>query len=213
MNSGVDLVIDQAALAANIDRAVEDRLAIGSREIKLATKGLERSLENATKGAVPGRMWAAWSSRFYPNEQANAAGIVFVSGGQRTKGAMTFWSQPGTARSKGGKFLAIPLPAAGSTGRRRSLTPLEWEARHNTDLEFVPRRGKAPLLVAQTGGAKRFGTFRRLSVKRLKGGERGSSWVPIFVLVPLIRFRNTLAIEPRVAQAEQELARALRGSA
>ena len=202
MADGVDLTIDSAKLAKDGQAIVERFTAAGGKAVAGAGKGLERALEAATRSAVPGRLWRAWSSAFYPNQRDNAASIVFVNGkpGGRARGAMTFWSRPGEVRARNGRFLAVPLPAAG-----KAKTPEEWENLHNTDLEFVPRRGRAALLVAETGGLTRRGTFRRLSVKRLKAGQRGKVTVPIFVLISAVKFRNTVAIEPLVAASERDL--------
>ncbi len=62
--------------------------------------------------------------------------------------ALKFWTEPGEIRGKRGQYLAIPLPAAGSRGRGRNLTPGEWERAIGITLRFVYRRGRASLLVA-----------------------------------------------------------------
>ncbi|MES2449279.1 MAG: DUF6441 family protein [Pseudomonadota bacterium] len=130
---------------------------------------------------------------------------------------MTFWSQEGEIRGKSGQYLAIPLPTAGSRGRRRDLTPGEWERANGQKLVFIYRQGK-PSLLAAIGGTTngRTGAYRRIT-----GGGRGRSAqgrgganpqadavVPIFILLPMVRFRNAVAVEPLVAAAFQELPQA-----
>lgn len=209
MADGADLTIDSAKLSADGDRIVRQYLTAGTKAVAGATKGLERALEAATQRSVPGKLWKAWASRSDPKSgpSRNPTGRVFVNGSTRTRGAINFWTKPGTVRGKGGKYLAIPLPAAGSRGRDRALTPLQWEARHNTDLNFVPRPGRAPLLVADMGRLNARGTFSRLSLRQIKAGKRGAVWVPIFVLIPMQKHANTVAVEPLVRVAQTGLVR------
>lgn len=203
MPNDVSFTIDAAKFARDGDRLVRQYLTAGTNSVTDATIGLERDLEAATKAAAGGNLHKAWRSRSFPRRGRPArdpVGEVYTSKGPRTSGAITYWTKPGSARGKQGQFLAIPLPAAG-----RAKTPLEWEHAHNTDLEFVPRPGRAGLLVAQTGNINKRGRFQRLSIKQLKAGTRGRSWVPMFVLIPLIRFRNAVAVEPMVMRAQRDL--------
>lgn len=206
-DDGATLDIDTAQLDADADKLVRRYLSAGTSAVANVTKRLERNLEAATRAAVPGRLWRAWTSETYPKSgpARDPIGIVRVNGGARSRGAITFWSQPGTIRGKSGQFLAIPLPAAGARGRLRDLTPGEWERAHpGMRLQFVYRSNRASLLVAVGALNGRSGTFRSLTERRAVGG-RGSATVPIFVLLPLVNFRNAVAVEPMVAAAEQEL--------
>lgn len=200
--ASVDLTFDPAEFAKAGEKIADRFTTAGVKAINAGTKKLERDLEAATQAAVPGRLWRAWKSRFYPNKETNAAGIVYVPGkrGGRARGAMTFWSRPGEIRPKTGRYLAVPLPAAG-----KATSPAEWENIHNTDLEFVPRPGKTALLVAETGKLTKRGVFRRGSMKQMKAGKRGNVTVPIFALIRAVKFRNTIAIEPIVAAAQRTL--------
>lgn len=107
----------------------------------------------------------------------------------------------------------MPLPAAGSRGRSRDLTPGEWERRTGQRLRFIYRAGNYSLLVA-TGNTinARTGQARPLTAGRTRQGRGGAnplvaSVVPIFVLIPVVRFRNAFAIAPIVNAAEGALAR------
>jgi hypothetical protein len=210
--------LDGAQLDAASDRLVRRYLTAGADAVRTVTKRLERSLEEQTRSAVPGRLWRAWASNVFPKSgpAQNPAGSVFVNGkpGGRTAGAMAFWTQPGAIRGKRGQYLAIPLPSAGSRGRARDLTPGEWERANGIKLQFLYRQGKPSLLVAIGGTTNgRTGTFRPLT-----GGSRGraaqgrggpdrlnNSVVPIFVLLPVVPFRNAFAIQPTIAAAQAEL--------
>lgn len=215
MGDGATFSLDEGDVDAKADEIVRRYLGAGTEAVAKTTKRLERQLEAATAQAVPGRLWRAWQSTAFPNSgpARNPVGTVWLKGGARTRGAVRFWTQPGEIRGKNGQFLAIPLPAAGSRGRARDLTPGEWERAHGQRLRFVYRPGKPALLVAENGTLNaRTGSFRPITSKRSaadlrRGGfARGAATIPIFVLLPLVKFRNAFAIEPTVAASEGELA-------
>ena len=207
MSDGASFDIDERGLDKASDRMVRRYLAAGTQAVATTTRDLEQRLEAATRQAVPGKLWRAWASNAFPKQgpAKNPAGTVFVKGGDRTRGAIKFWTEPGQIRGKHGQLLAIPLPAAGKLGRGRDLTPDEWERRTGLTLRFVPRRGRAPLLVvddAVLSGRKQ--VAKGNTAGRAKAG-RGSATVPIFVLLPSVAFGNSVAIQPIIAGAKQEL--------
>jgi hypothetical protein len=215
MADGATLTIDDAQLRADGDRTIRRYLTAGTAAVAGATKRLERNLEAATRAAVPGRLWRAWASDAYPEKgpARNPVGEVFVNGRDRSRGAIQFWSQPGEVRGKAGQFLAIPLPAAGSTGRLRNLTPGEWERRTGKRLRFVYRQGRPSLLVLDDAVLSGRRQLARGNTARRIATGRASATVPIFVLLPLVRHRNTVAVGPLVQQAEREMvAEFLRGA-
>lgn len=208
MPDGADLSIDAAKLGADSDKLVRRYLTAGTLAVGGATKGLERALEAATRSAVPGQLWRAWASQAYPRNgpAKDPVGTVYANGGVRTRGALTFWTRPGAVRGKQGQYLAVPLPAAGSRGRSRDLTPAQWERSHpGMRLQFVARAGRAPLLVAENAVLSGRSQVARANTARRIAAGRGSATVPIFVLLPMVKFRNAVAIEPLVAAAEKEL--------
>lgn len=209
------LSLDNNAALAEADRITRAALGAAKDGLADATKGLERDLEELTRAAVPGRLWRAWKSEIFPRGRAVArdpVGTVFVNGGSRSLGAITFWTQPGRIKGKDGGWLAIPLPAAGSKGRGRNLTPGEWERRTGKRLRFVYRGGKrSALLVADMGTTNaRTGAYRPITRARTKadmqrGFLRGEQSVPIFVLVPQVAFGNRVAVGPAIARAQTRL--------
>lgn len=207
MPDGVDILMDSAKLTRDADRLIRRYLSAGTETIAAVTKGLERALEDVTRGVAPGSLWRAWGSETFPRTgpARNPVGSVFVNGGPRTRGAMTFWTQPGAIRGRDGFFLAIPLPAAGPRGRKRMLTPGEWERAHGQRLRFVYRPGRPALLVADDAVLKGRGQVadRNTFERRLSG--RGSMTIPIFVLLPVVKFRNAISIPPIVAAAERRI--------
>lgn len=200
-------------------RAAEDamiRAALGdlSQAVAEETRGLEEDLEAATRAAVPGRLWRAWKSESWPAGGAPALkpkGEVYVNGGPRSQGAMTFATTTGRIKSQNDFYLAIPTPAAGSRGRIRELTPGEWERRTGQKLRFVYRPGKPSLLVAEGALNQRTGTYRELTDRRKagdkrRGVQRGLATIIIFVLLPYVDFRPAFAIEPIAERRQQMLA-------
>lgn len=217
MADGADLIIDGKALDAAADKLIRGYLSAGTKAVSGTARNLEKRLEAATQAAVPGKLWRAWQSSAFPRSgpARNPIATVWLKGRAdgRTGGAVSFWTQPGEIRGKRGQYLAVPLPSAGSRGRGRDLTPGEWERRTGQRLQFIYRAGNYSLLVA-TGGTTnaRSGAFRQLTGGRQRAGRGGanplqSSVVPIFVLIPVVRFRNAFAIEPIVNAADGELAR------
>lgn len=217
MADSVELLIDPAEIARAGDKLVRSYLAAGTRAVGTTTRNLEQRLEQATQAAVPGRLWRAWQSSTFPKSgpARDPVGTVWLKGGARTRGAIEFWTQPGAIRGRGGQYLAIPLPAAGSQGRSRNLTPGEWERRTGIRLRFVYRQGKPSLLVAPGGTTGRGGVFRELTKGkrgRIAQGRSGANplvdaIIPIFVLLPMVKFGNAFAIEPMIEASYGELAR------
>jgi hypothetical protein len=209
VSDGADLTLDGGKLTADADRLVRSYLTAGTQAIATVTKRLERKLETATQAAVPGRLWRAWQSSTYPKSgpAQDPVGTIWLKGGARTRGAVAFWTQPGAIRGKSGQFLAIPLPAAGSRGRARNLTPGEWERAHGVKLKFIYRRGRASLLVAENAVLSGRKQVARPNTPRRIAAGRANTTVPIFVLLPMVKFRNAFAIDPLVAASEGELAR------
>lgn len=204
----VDLALDTVTLDADADKLTRRILTAGTLSVGGATKELERALEAATRAAVPGKLWRAWASEAYPRSgpARDPVGQVFINGRARSRGALTFWTQPGTIRGSRGQFLAVPLPAAGSRGRARDLTPGEWERRTGKRLRFIYRPGRASLLVTEDAVLSSSGVARGNTARRIAAG-RASATIPIFVLIPTVRFRNAVAVEPLVAAAGAKLVR------
>lgn len=216
MPDGAEFSIDAAKLDKDADRLIRSYLSAGTQAVAVVTRRLEQRFERSTREVARGRLWRAWKSATFPRSgpARDPAGEIWIDGGLRTRAAITFLTQPGVARSKSGFFLAIPLPAAGMRGRGRGMTPAEWERMHGVRLRFVYRQGKPSLLVAPGGTTNaRTGGFRQLTAGkrgRVAQGRAGSNpletaVVPIFILLPMVRFRNAFAIEPMVRQAEGEL--------
>lgn len=200
--------IDRAQLQTAADEIIREGLTSLKSAVERHTRGLEQDLETITKAAVPGRLWRAWKSNVFPRGIARAPlGEVFISGGSRSVGAIEFFSNQGRIAGKSGQFLAFPTAAAGARGRKRDLTPGEWERRNGVLLRFVYRPGKrASFLVLDEGvlsGRNRIG--KRNSDRRRATG-RGNTTIIIFVLIPFVDFRPRFAIEPAVKRRQDAFA-------
>ena len=106
-------------------------------------------------------------------------------------------------RSKGGSWLAIPLPAAGKSTKGGRITPIEWERRTGLRLRFIYRRRGPSLLVAEG----RLNTKGRAVASRSKTG-RGLTTTPIFLLVRQVKLRKRL----NLARDAERAAAAIPGS-
>lgn len=212
-----DFAVDMQRLGVEKDAVMRAVFTAGTKGVRETTKGLERKLEALNRDAVPGRLWRAWASRTYPAAGAarDPGGIVYLNGRDRTQGAMRYWTTNGRVTSKTDGYLAIPLPAAGSTGRGRNLTPGEWERRTGIRLRYFYRPGRrAHLLIADMGTTnKRTGAFRpitraRTAADERRGYVRGAQTVPIFVLIPSVPFANAFSVEQATYESQGELAKA-----
>lgn len=184
----------------------------GTAMIRESTRALEKRIENAIQGAVSGKLWRAIASQVYPKGgiAREPSGSIFVNGGERSRGAIRFFTQPGRIQNDDDFYLAIPLPAAGTRGREGMLTPGEWERRTGVRLRFVFRRGRASLLVADSAVLSAKGIFRRVASIRTKadqrrGFARGATTIPIFVLLPFVPFANSVSLEPLIRQSRDDL--------
>lgn len=223
---GLDIDFDVDSLNLAEDAAIRKVLLAASLTIQRVTRELELDLEEATRAAVPGKLWRAWTSEVAPKPGKIArepAGWVRLNsrrdiGGKpsRTYGAMDFFSSPGEIHGRHGQYLAIPTKAAGSRGRYRDLSPREWERITGQKLRLVTSQergggGRAGLLVADEGTTNaRTGSFRPITRKRTaadakRGYQRGAQTVVIFVLIAAVPFMNSFSTAPSLAKAEASL--------
>ena len=216
----IELSIDDGELDRRSQAIITAVLLEGTRSIHASTKWLERRLEDTTRRGVKGRLWRAWKSDAYPAQGRPAyspEGMVYVNGGRRSKGAMSYWTQPGVNKKASGEWLAIPTAAAGVLGRSRNITPGEWERRNGVRLDYVHGKdGEASRLVAEhvlfgaNGTGIRVPTRRRTQSQRYTNRDGTAAKtvdVPIFVLIPSQRFANKVSIDGIVASAGAELVR------
>lgn len=160
-----------------------------------ATQVAKQAFRDQVSGALGRRLGGSIRAEVYPagTTSLNAAGLVWTRApeivGAHARGA--------TIHARGGRYMAIPLPAAGST----RPTPAEWQFRTGRKLVFVPPRGRRrnALLVAEGVRLRTSGVAVALRRRRRRDGiQTGESGVPIFVLVRQVRLKKVLDI-PAVA--------------
>jgi len=189
------LKADMQAELRRIERAVPDG-------VKAAGDGLKGSLRKQVVSAGLGaRLSRTWRGRTYPNRGHDAASLVWSKAPQIIR---TF-AGGAVIKGKGGRWLAIPTPAApkrGVGGKR--ITPATFPTERHGPLRMVRRSGRTALLVVD--GVRVSATTGRVG-RRAKGGGRtksggyrkGIATVVMFVLVPQVRLRKRLDVA-RVAE-------------
>lgn len=209
------LDVSDRDLAAAADEMIRDVLRDLRGAVAEETRGLEKDLEGITRMAVPGRLWRAWTSETFPTGGRLSrvpSGEVYVKGGDRSQGAMTFQTQTGRITAKDGQWLAIPTKAAGSRGRGRKLSPGDWERATGQRLEFVyTGKKRFALLVANGVTNARTGRFRQPTARRAagdarRGKVREAKPIVIFVLIPMVDFKPAFSIETLQRRRETALA-------
>lgn len=203
-----------AQVSHNLPKWAEDnvdRVALAvTRGVTSASADLQRVLRGQVVSSGLGRRLAnTWRREVYPQGgvSPNAAALVFSKApeivGAHARGALV--------KSASGFWLAVPLPAAGKSARGGRISPAEWERRNGRRLKFIFRRGRSGLLVDDgtvLAGAR---VIRRDGFSRAARGFRNRT-VPIFALVPQVRLRKRLSIEPAAQAAAASLPGRIRAS-
>jgi hypothetical protein len=194
MKLGIDISPDLVAVMAAEIKAGEKAVSAAMRE---AGSGLKNAWRGQIVQAGLGlRLANSIRSQTYPKsgESLKAAALVWSKApviiGVHDTGPLI--------RSKDGFWLAIPTAAAGKGLKGGRITPGEWERRRGLRLRFVYRRRGPSLLVADG----RLNS-RGLGVASRSKTGRGTSTVPIFLLVPQVKLpkRLDLARDAERAQA------------
>lgn len=190
-----DLVAGMAQIADGIKGAVMRAARSAGRE----TQQLTRRETQAVLGQGVGN---AWRLTVYPDRAQSLEPAAVIS--TKAPKIVDAFERGAPIRSPYGGMLAIPLPAAGDVrgvGRRKRLTPREWERRNGVKLRLVRRPGRASLLVAdmaRTGIAfnqRRLRTGVARVTKARYSSLEGRTSVPVFLLVPQVRAPKLLQIE------------------
>lgn len=187
----------RAALVGDLRQVLHAQRVQAEQSVRAAvnvcTNGLKQDMrQQAMSGGLGQRLANTFRSRVYENRDQpfGAAGIVWSKAPHIALG-----HSGAEITAHGGRYLAIPLPAAGRARGGKRITPQEWERAHGVRLRFVPRRGAAPLLVADN---QRLNSRGRAvaNVGRRQGivftRVAGRTTVPIFVLVRRVSLRRRL---------------------
>ena len=195
------LKADMRAEMRRIERSVPDG-------VKAAGDGLKGSLRRQVVAAGLGaRLARTWRGRTYANKGHDAASLVWSKAPQIVRA----FDLGAVIKGKGGRWLAIPTPAApkrGVGGKR--LTPATFPTQRHGPLRMVRRSGRTALLVVD---GVRIGASTGRVGRRAKGGGRtksggyrqGIATVVMFVLVRQVKLRKRL----NVARAAERWTRKL----
>ncbi|PRX29008.1 hypothetical protein SAMN05216257_10489 [Meinhardsimonia xiamenensis] len=188
-----------AGAAAAMREVVRD----GERAVTRGVHGAGAELKAAWRAQIQraglGRRLAnSIRSQGYPREgeSIRAAALVW----SRASHIVGTFDDGAVVRARGGRFLAIPLPAAGRGRGGRRPSPREFEARTGIRLRFIRRRSGGGILVAEGRLNKRGRAMR----SRSKTG-RGLASIPVFVLVPQVRLEKRLDLDRDTRRIEAEI--------
>jgi hypothetical protein len=185
-----------ARIEGDLRLDMETEIRVGKMAALGAVTGVAAAIKQDWRGQIRQaglgtRLGNSVRSDVYPKGlgSLNAAGLIW-SKAKKIVGAFETGVE---ITAKNGNWLAIPLPAAGKSGRGGRIMPGEWEKRTGRRLAFIYRRGRSALLV-DTGttlrGARVTG---KDGFSRPARGFRNRS-VPIFVLVPRVRLQKRLGL-------------------
>ncbi|MDO5704266.1 MAG: DUF6441 family protein [Paracoccus sp. (in: a-proteobacteria)] len=182
-----------SASISNIARLMADEVKAGEKAVHFGIRDAGNALKDAWRGQVTAaglgqRLARTIRSETYPKHKhsLNAASMVWT----RAPVLIGAHDTGPTIRSKDGFWLAIPTEAAGKSRSGKRPTPGEWEARTGLRLQFIYRRGRPSLLIAEARMTK----HGRAAVSRSKTG-RGLASIPIFIMVPQVSLRKRLDLE------------------
>lgn len=155
------------------DQVVDD-------EVKAGTDGMKADVRRETEALLGQKVANAWAGRFYPNkgDARGPAGFVW----SKAPKILDFFSSSKLVTPIGEAF-AIPTDNVPRGSRGRRLTPIEVEARFNTELQPVKlRSGRIGLVMdlIKARSARRPGL--RAATKRRLAQGRQSRPVLMFVL-------------------------------
>lgn len=188
-----------ARFKAWTERNLQVAAAAVTAGVGAAAVGLKTDFRRRVHEAGLGERFPnAIRSEVYPGagkSSLRAAGWIFVKG-KRTIDILDAYARGATIRAKGGRWLAIPTPAAGNAGGRWSrMTPAAWRYRRGTPLRLVAPRGKPYMLLVtnlRLSKGKR-GGYRNPSKTALKRGDYES--VVVFILVRQVEVRRRLSVD------------------
>jgi hypothetical protein len=190
-------------LAARIARSLQADMQAELREIERAVtsgtrdagRGLRAELrQQVTSAGLGQRLANSWRDRHYPNQQLDAATLVYTKAPQIVRA----FDEGAVIRSQRGRFLAIPTdnaPRRGTDGKR--ISPSTFPEHRFGPLRFV-RRSSGPSLLVVDGLRASFSRksgelrgFRRATDRAPARGD-GLTTVVMFLLMPQLKLSKRL---------------------
>lgn len=181
----------------DLPRFMKGRIDVGSRAVTIGVAGAAAQVKSGWRGQIlaaglGNKLARSIRSEVYPKGKPspNAAALIW----SKAPKLVSAHNTGPLIRSKDGFWLAVPLPAAGKGARGGRITPAEWERRTGKRLRFIYRTGRTALLVDD-------GTVTGQRLMNRKGFSRSprgfkNKTIPIFALVPQVKLRKRLDLEP-----------------
>lgn len=205
-------------IVGSLSRLMEAEISAGERAVTRGVSTGGAQLQKDWRGQVVSsglgqRLARTIRKQDYPKGDVslNAASLVYARPNARPVGAsaavvIQAHDEGSIIRGKEGLWLAIPL---GEVAKRRGprntrITPLGWEQGTQRALTFIYRRGRFPLLV-DTGTPLQRRPSDPFSFSQTPSRTRRNVWIPIFVLVPVVRLKKRLNLEKLARAAEASL--------
>lgn len=180
--------VDRDAVAMGVTRGVDraGKLLKQAWRAQVVGSGLGRRLANTIRQQT-------WPDPKTGVGSADAASMVWT----RAPEIIAAHDKGMTIKARRGRFLAIPLEAAGRGPGGRRLSPAEWSRMRGLDLRPVPIDRGRIMLVADGARLTPRGYVRLNRRKRRKtdGIKTGEVSVPVFLLVPQVTLPKRLDLK------------------
>lgn len=197
-----DILKDVEKYISDSEKAVQSAIA-------QATNGLKQELRQQVVSAGLGkRLSNTWRSAVNPKGRSsiNASGAVWSTAREiidsNTKGS--------TIRGKNGKWIVIPLEAAGKIKRGKDMLK-DYQAKHGRLRFIYGKNGKNSYLVAENMRARKGkrGGFTRAGDKAISKGTVAT--VPVFLVIPQAKMKKRLNPNAAFDKWTRNLSSYLRG--
>jgi hypothetical protein len=193
----------------DVEKYIKDSEKQVQNAVNLATTGLKLDLRQQVVSAGLGkRLSNTWRSAVNPKGRSsiNASGAVWSTAREiidsNTKGS--------TIRGKSGKWIVIPLEAAGKIKRGKDMLK-DYQAKHGRLRFIYGKNGKNSYLVAENMRARKGkrGGFARAGDRAIAKGAVAS--VPVFLVIPQAKMKKRLNPQAAFTKWTNNLSNYLRG--
>lgn len=175
----------------DVEKYIKDSEKAVQSAIAQATNGLKQELRQQVMSAGLGkRLSNTWRSRVNPQSgnSINASGAVWST----AREIIDSHTRGRNISGKDGKWLVIPLEAAGKIKRRGKYMLRDYQAKYGK-LRFVyGKNGKNSYLVSDNMRARngKRGGFAKASDKAISKGQ--TTTVPVFLVIPQAKMKRRL---------------------
>lgn len=177
--------------------------------IDQAAGALQQDVRGATASLGP-KIVNAWRRERFPRgrDSLNAAAVVW----SRAPKIVDAANRGAVIRGRRGKWLAIPLPAAGRGAGGKRITPVEFAKRRGVKLRFVEYGGRARAMLVVDGGRLDKRGLAQRNRSRARIGARGplpqagATTIPVFLLFRQVKMKKLLNLAASASTAAARVA-------